>query len=193
MVKINIKYFMWLLSGLSLLIFSCWYFALGHNNGNCDIKDIFGDLSKTVLIMSVLSYLFIKFGWRCKIFKGWLIPIPDISGRWEGVLISTYTNPPMEIPTSVEILQTFFHTIVKIRTGESTSISRCASYDIDTDRGIRRLYYTYVNTPKPEVRDRSEIHYGTTYLEISNDTQTLTGEYWTSRKTTGSMSLHKCE
>ena len=99
----------------------------------------------------------------------------------------------VEIKTSVCIKQTFFHTIVKIQTGESSSISKCASFDIDTDRGVKQLYSSYVNNPNPEVRHKSEIHYGTTLLEIRDDSQTLSGEYWTSRKTTGSVTLNKCK
>lgn len=182
-----------LIIGLSVLIYLGMYYAFGHNNEPFCIKTFFGDCSKMVLIMTVLSTSFVSFAWKWKIFQGWLIPIPDISGEWKGKLISTYTNPPMEIKTSVCIKQTFFHTIVQIQTGESSSISKCASFDIDTDRGVKQLYYSYVNKPNPEVRHKSEIHYGTTLLEISDDSQTLSGEYWTSRKTTGSVTLNKCE
>ena len=183
---------MWLICGLSVVLYLGIYYAYGHDKAPFSLSTFFGDCSKMVLIMTLLSSLFISFAWKWKIFRGWLIPIPDISGKWEGILLSTYTNPPMEIPTSVSIKQTFFHTIVKIKTGESSSISKCASFDIDTDRGIKQLYYSYVNKPKAEVRHRSEIHYGTTLLEISDDNKSLTGEYWTSRKTTGSLHLHKC-
>lgn len=192
MVKINIKCFMWLICIFVLLIYLSVYFALGHNNEPYSLSTFFGDCSKVVMIMTLLSSLFISFAWKWRIFRGRLIPIPDISGKWEGKLISTYTNPPMEIPTTVYIKQTFFHTIVKIQTGESSSISKCASFDIDSERGVKHLYYSYVNKPKAEVRHRSEIHYGTTLLEISEDNQSMTGEYWTSRKTTGSIDLRKC-
>ena len=192
MVKINIKYFMWLICMFALLIYFCIYFAFGHNNEPYSLSAFLGDCSKVVMIMTLLSSLFISFAWKWRIFRGWLISIPDISGKWEGKLISTYINPPMEIPTTVYIKQTFFHTIVKIQTGESSSISKCASFDIDSVRGVKHLYYSYVNKPKAEVRNRSEIHYGTTLLEISEDNQSMTGEYWTSRKTTGSIDLRKC-
>ena len=183
---------MWLICIFALLSYFCIYIAGDHNNEPYSLSTFFGDCSKVVMIMTILSSLFISFAWKWRIFRGWLIPIPDISGKWEGKLISTYKNPPMEIPTIVYIKQTFFHTIVKIQTGESSSISKCASFDIDSERGVKHLYYSYVNKPKAEVRHRSEIHYGTTLLEISEDNQSMTGEYWTSRKTTGSIDLHKC-
>lgn len=183
---------MWLICIFALLSYFCIYFAGGHNTEPYRLSTFFGDCSKVVMIMTILSSLFISFAWKWRIFRGWLIPIPNISGKWEGKLISTYKNPPMEIPTIVYIKQTFFHTIVKIQTGESSSISKCASFDIDSERGVKHLYYSYVNKPKAEVRHRSEIHYGTTLLEISEDNKSMTGEYWTSRKTTGSIDLHKC-
>ena len=40
-------------------------------------------------------------------------------------------------------------------------------------------------------KKEKQIHYGTTRLEISDDTNTLEGEYWTSRKTTGDIKLLK--
>ncbi|MBL4664165.1 MAG: hypothetical protein JKY22_11575 [Flavobacteriaceae bacterium] len=49
-----------------------------------------------------------------------------------------------------------------------------------------------MNTPKPSVRERSEIHYGTTRLEFKGfKVNELEGEYWTSRETTGELKLKK--
>ena len=63
--------------------------------------------------------------------------------------------------------------------------------DIDEDREIKRLFYNYQNEPKPEFRDRSQIHYGTVRLNISEDNNKLDGEYWTSRKSVGTISLKR--
>ena len=43
-----------------------------------------------------------------------------------------------------------------------------------------------LNTPKSEFRHRSEIHYGTATLCLS-DTKELNGQYYTDRKTIGDM------
>jgi hypothetical protein len=65
-----------------------------------------------------------------------------------------------------------------------------ASFDIDKDKDISRFFYSYMNTPKPSVRDRSQMHYGTTLLNFEGYPVTeMTGEYWTSRESTGEIKL----
>jgi hypothetical protein len=49
-----------------------------------------------------------------------------------------------------------------------------------------------MNTPKASVRNRRENHYGTTLLHFEGfNVDTLEGEYWTSRETTGELELIK--
>ena len=180
-----------MLVALSIGLFSFIYFTQGHDEVPMNIKLLFGDLSKTVCGLTIISSLFISFGWKWKIFKGWLVVIPNLSGKWTGTMYSNYETPPLEIPTEVEIKQTFFHTIVKLKTGESKSNSLVASFDIDKDKGVAQLIYTYQNIPKATVQDRSEIHYGTTILDISEDETELNGFYWTNRETKGDLKLTK--
>ena len=66
-------------------------------------------------------------------------------------MYSNFKTPPLEIPTEVEIFQTFFHTTVKLKTGDSQSVSLVASFDIDKHKGIKRLIYSYHNIPKATV------------------------------------------
>ena len=191
MVRHNIKNFIWVLVFLSLVTFLIIYCVQGHNEIPMNIKLLFGDISKTVFVLTLISSLFISFGWKWRIFKGWLVDIPDLSGKWTGVMYSNYKTPPLEIPTEVEIFQTFFHTTVKLSTGESQSVSLVASFDIDKDKGIKRLIYSYHNIPKATVQDRSAIHYGTTILDISENEAVLSGFYWTNRATKGDMKIYK--
>ena len=191
MVRHNIKNFIWVLVFLSLVTFLIIYYVQGHNAIPMNIKLLFGDISKTVFVLTLISSLFISFGWKWRIFKGWLVVIPDLSGKWIGIMYSNYKNPPLEISTEIEIFQTFFHTTVKLKTGESQSVSLVASFDIDKDKGIKRLIYSYHNIPKATVQDRSAIHYGTTILDISEDEAVLNGFYWTNRATKGDMKFKK--
>lgn len=191
MVKHNIKNYIWVLVSLTLVPFFLFYFVQGHDEEPMNIQLLFGDLSKTVFVLTMISTLFVKFGWKWKIFKGWLVVIPNLSGKWIGTMYSNYETPPLEIPTEVEIKQTFFRTTVKLKTGESKSNNIVASFNIDKDRGISQLIYTYYNIPNATVQDRSEIHCGTTILDISEDETKLNGIYWTGRKTMGDIKLTK--
>jgi hypothetical protein len=106
-------------------------------------------------------------------------------------LISTYEKAVNKIPITVFITQNFFNVQIKTKTDESNSYSTCASFDIDRERGLQQLFYSYQNNPKATVRNRSEIHYGTVRLEINDDATILEGEYWTTRKTTGDIKIEK--
>ena len=110
-----------------------------------------------------------------------------------GTILSNWKEKQLDpIETEVSINQTFFHIQVKIKTGESKSNSIGATFDIDKERGISQLIYSYMNTPKSGVRHRSEIHYGTTTLSFEGfNVVNLEGEYWTSRETTGEIHLKR--
>ena len=73
---------------------------------------------------------------------------------------------------------------------ESTSNSVTAG--IEKVNNEQQLIYTYLNTPKAELQDRSAIHYGTAMLCV-DDSKKLTGNYYTSRSTRGSMMFRAVE
>lgn len=129
MIRHNIKNYIRVLVVLSLVIFYLIFKIQGHDEISLKINIVIGDVSKTVLLLSIITSLFISFGWKWKIFKGWLVVIPNITGKWKGTMYSDYTDPPMEIPAEVEIKQSFFRTTVKLKTGESKSNNIVASFN----------------------------------------------------------------
>lgn len=156
-----------------------------------DIASIWRDITTTITFVTLICTLFISWAWKWKIFQGWLVPFPYLSGKWSGEINTNYENKEWTIPIEVTLKQSFFNIQVRVKTDESSSVSICGSFDIDDDRGLKQLIYSYQNTPKTTIRDRSVIHYGTTRLEINDDATILEGEYWTSRKTTGDIKLTK--
>ena len=149
-------------------------------------------ITKSISIVVFLSFIFVKWLWKCKWFYPWLVPFPNLSGKWEGVIKTTYQGNDMNIPLEVGITQTFFQITVRLKTGESKSISNGAYFPMDIDGKVSCLYYSYVNTPIPDVRDKSVIHYGTTRLDFDNyPVDRLNGEYWTSRQSVGRIELKK--
>ena len=109
--------------------------------------------------------------------------------RPPGIIPKTGEVPP-PISVVLVIRQTFLHTSCVMHTAEMTSNSYGASFLKDVDNGSCRLVYNYVSKPDATVRDRSTIHDGIASLEITiKPDRRLHGEYWTSRKTTGVISL----
>ena len=105
--------------------------------------------------------------------------------KYIGSLITSYDN--IERSAELEIKQTLLTLQIILITGESKSKSLSAT--IDDILGETVLTYCYLNTPNANVRDRSEIHYGTAMLCVDNPRK-LTGHYFTDRKTRGDMKFN---
>ncbi|MBS5978732.1 conserved hypothetical protein [uncultured Dysgonomonas sp.] len=190
MVKYNLGRYVTAIVILSIALFLIIAFFRGNLSFN-SLDTIWEDVTTTITFVTIICTLFVSWAWKWKIFQDWLVPFPCLSGKWDGEIVSTYNSENRSIPVNVVIKHHFFNIQIKVKTGESNSISTCGSFDIDEDRGLKQLIYSYQNNPKATVRERSEIHYGTTRLEINDDANILEGEYWTSRKTTGDMKLTK--
>ncbi len=152
-------------------------------------------LPEVVTIYTVLHVIFITWGWRLPSLQGWLVPFPNLEGTWQGTLQTTWQNPetgvtPPPIPMVLVIKQTFESISCVLYTKESSSYSTAALLSEEDDSGIKRLSYVYTNTPELTARGRSPIHDGAAILRIiTTPERSLQGEYWTNRKTTGTISL----
>ncbi|OIO17491.1 hypothetical protein AUJ29_01245 [Candidatus Kuenenbacteria bacterium CG1_02_38_13] len=152
-------------------------------------------LPDVVTIYVLLVLIFTNWAWRLPIFKGWLVPFPDLQGTWKGTLQSTWIDPatsqkiqPKDV--MLVIKQTFSNISCVMYTDESNSFSNTAQINQDDDSGIFRLSYNYTNRSKANVRDRSVIHDGAAILKVITEPEkSLEGEYRTSRKTTGDISV----
>lgn len=74
MRNVTVKSSMWLLVGVSAVA----WFGLAQVNGVdlSKVKDFFGLMPKVVSIDLAIVGIFIKWGWKLKIFRGWLVPFP---------------------------------------------------------------------------------------------------------------------
>ena len=142
-----------------------------------------------------MSFVFSKWLWRLRIFRGWLVPFPDVQGTWEGELKSTWKNPQTgqavpAIPAILVIRQTFSSVSCTLFTQESVSFSTAAQFSLDEESEALHLNYNYTNRPRATLRDRSTIHDGAARLRIvAMPEKSLEGEFWTSRCTTGDLSM----
>jgi hypothetical protein len=150
---------------------------------------------KTVPLVVAVSGFFIAYAWRWPLFRGWLVPFPDLNGSWRGHLQTTWSDPttgkvPGPIPVLLTVKQSFVRISCVMRTAEMTSQSFLADFWIDDNEQIRKLGYCYNSLPGPDVRHRSAPHQGTAILEImGKSAKRLKGHYWSDRKTTGQITL----
>lgn len=152
-------------------------------------------LPDAVTVFVIISFLFTKWLWRWRMFRGWLVRVPDLEGTWDGQFQSTWKNPKTNegIPARRMILvirQTFSSVSCTVFTNESESYSRAAQIAVEDENASITISYNYTNRSKATLRDVSPIHDGAAHLRfISKPKWMLQGEYWTGRCTTGHMDL----
>lgn len=153
-------------------------------------------IGTSVTVITVISCFFCNVAWKWKIFRKWLVLVPDLNGCWSGKLISDWIDPETKRPVqpidaTLSIKQSLFRTSCVLKTGESSSRSIASAFIIEPDNQVCKLVYTYQNDPDQTIQDRSRIHYGTAMLDIKAAGQSvvLDGSYFTGRKTSGQMNF----
>jgi hypothetical protein len=147
-------------------------------------------------VVVILLWLCERWAWRWQWLHPWFVSTPVLRGTWRGVIVSTWVDsttgqrvPPIEAYAA--ITQTASTIQIRMMTAESESQLLGASIVRDDD-GLPQLFGTYRNTPRQEVRHRSQIHHGGLFLNIHGDPpRLLEGQYWTDRNTTGSLTFEE--
>jgi hypothetical protein len=146
--------------------------------------------------VSTVALLFAKYGWRLKIFSGWLVLVPDLNGTWKGQLKSEWINPetsakPDPIDAYLVIRQSLNRISCVLHTKESRSVSKASAILVDEDHQLKSLEFSYSNSPRVSVQHRSNAHDGATVLDIlSTPDRKLVGKYWTDRLSKGELELN---
>lgn len=183
---------------LILSISAILWFSIATTSGLdlSKIYDFFKVLPKVASADLILIALFVKWGWKFTIFKGWLVPFPNLNGTWQGHIKTTWINPktdesPPPTPAILTIKQSFSKISCVMRTAEMTSYSYSEDFKLEGDNQIRQLSYPYTSKPLTTVTDRSPLHEGSIVFDIVGDPVTkLKGQYWTARKTTGEVIMN---
>lgn len=143
--NINIKAFFAVLLAVSLVT---WFAIAFFKKIDQPTLWEFAKTLPTVLTIDLLLFfVFAKWGWRWKWFKGWLVPFPDINGTWQGTIKSNWIDPNTgkttnSIPAILTIKQSFMCISCVMRTTEMTSYSFAEGFRIDGDNQVRQLIYS---------------------------------------------------
>lgn len=193
MRNITIKSSLYLLVGISAV---AWFLLAYLNELDLSqVKDFFGLVPKVVSIDLLVVAVFVKWGWKFKIFRGWLVPFPNLNGTWIGFIYSDWKDPdtgkrPPPIPVMLTVNQSFFQINCMMRTSEMESYSYSEDFLIDSDRQLKKVAYSYTSKPRSSLSERSIPHDGTAVFQIvEKPKQKLTGRYWTERLTKGEIVL----
>lgn len=154
------------------------------NSGNvlgCGYS-LFGYAGEAIGIATLFMTAFNLWLWRFRTFNFIAGGMPVLAKKYTGKIKFHWDGQDQERETTIGIEQTFLNITVDLYTNESTSKSITASIE------NKQLIYTYLNTPRAEIQDRSAVHFGTAMLKLDNP-QHLTGNYYTGRLSRGSMDL----
>lgn len=146
----------------------------------------------------VLLWLLFEFVlWRQSWLHGWFVKRPDLRGTWRVELQSNYVPPGMNerVPMIVcymGVKQTLSKIQMHLMTPESESWFIADHIRPSSNGSGYQIIGVYTNEPNIHLRDEriSEMHQGAIIMETHGPTlrpTTLTGKYWTDRKTTGTM------
>lgn len=147
-------------------------------------------------IMTGIYFIFDKYLWSCKLFKGWYVKRPDLRGTWRVELQSSWINPETnevipQINGYAVVRQSLTSLSLRLMTKESRSVLVAHSIEQQEYDELYKLVGVYRNEPKIELQGvRSKIHHGSFALDIhGSPVYELQGFYWTDRGTKGSMKL----
>lgn len=140
---------------------------------------LFIDFS-VLLFYPVLFHIFNKWVWKWKHFP--FVEVPNLNGKWEGVLESSYkedeTDPPNIINPIMEINQTWLEIEIRLYGKDSDSKTYTAAFSTKNQDAIE-LYYQYTTDPKFGAKETMHMTKGTGWFTLDSKWESFKGGYYT--------------
>ena len=150
-----------------------------------------------VTLLIVIGVAFERVLWRQSWLHGWFVQRPDLRGTWNVELQSDWVDPKTGEQISpnqcfMGITQTYSKLRMHLMTVESESWLIADNIRPSPSGDGYQVVGVYINKPDLHLRrNRSEMHYGTLVVDSHGISRTrpdtLSGEYWTDRKTRGTL------
>lgn len=144
-----------------------------------------------VLIFEILYICFDKWFWKIPFMP--FVEVPNLNGKWEGTLISSYKGRTIVKP-EMTINQTWQNIEIRLKTDKSTSKTISASFITKNHKSIELIYH-YESEPYPVGIDTMHKFDGTGKVTFSEDIKSFSGTYYTGRDSMnyGSIEFRKIE
>lgn len=151
----------------------------------------------TISVLMIILYLINNCLWKYSCLKA-LVDLPDLNGRYDGVLESTYIDPTSQQPIKkrcvLEIKQTASYIKIHSYYGDlnnniQSSCSTSVSEEIiKSSNDIFEIFYIYTNDAN-SLLTQLHNHKGTCSLKYYPDIKTLEGEYYNQRGFQGTIKV----
>lgn len=116
-----------------------------------------------------------------------LVKIPKLKKEYIGKLSYNFQGVSGEKSIEIFVEQTFLTVKIKLITDEIQS--NTITSELLEENGQYVIYYTYITNPYSKYSEGNPIQIGSCKL-IINNSKSLNGIYWTSRKTIGDVNLN---
>lgn len=149
-----------------------------------------------IAFIGVVLFVINEYLWKYFWMK-WLIDIPDLNGRYQGELVSSYVDKEgqqVKMDCVVEIHQNAsgIH-VCSYYADKKTKVQTSMAYSVAEEivkekNGRYSLYYIFTNEPD-SMLDALTKHNGTAKFNYLADKKQLIGEYYNHRLNKGTMNL----
>lgn len=155
----------------------------------------YNGIFSTISLLLIIFLLINKYLWKYWFMKR-LIDIPNLNGRYEGELISSYRDDlgnNIKKRCIIEIKQTaskikIFSYYSDLNSDKQTSCSYSVLEEIiSRDDNVFKLYYVYDN--KAEILNELSDHSGTCILQYYHSEKKIEGEYYNARGYKGNIKV----
>lgn len=131
-----------------------------------------------VLLYSIWQF-FVRIAWRWRCFRGWLVTMPHLKGRWVGTYRSSFDNFKTLRKMTLEVIS---HTLLSVSCVAYTEDSRADGYSArvlsERDNQEFKLAYVYHAKREPSSSVAGDEHEGLAILRlIEGNPHRLEGTY----------------
>lgn len=143
------------------------------------------------LMLLATVHLTWKWLWAKFPFLNMLL-FPDLNGRWRMEIYWISANDSGSVNATATIRQDFLHISMEVKSEKSDSETLMARPKKDPESGRPLLYYVYRVVPKQTSAHAGPSYEGAAILKFdTTQTDCLSGNYFTSQKTTGHFVLQR--
>ncbi len=181
--------------GLAASYVLCAFFMawlMKHDLAQWNLNFLLKTFSSVLTAFTLLILLVGYVGWR---WFWQLVPVleniyPDLNGSWDLVISWNRQNKSGEVLAKAIIKQNLFRISMEVEAPDSDSRTLSAVPKKDAESGRAALHYIYLVTPHAKPNSSSTPYHGAAILALSGEApQRLSGNYWTSHKSDGRLSL----
>ena len=166
-----------------------WY--LGESSWS--IREYIGIAVSGAAALEVILMGWLYFGWR-RLWRRFPalnhLVYPDMGGEWNIEIHWQGSKDHGVVDAKATIRQDFLAVSMEVSSLSSDSQTLIAQPKRDPESGVPLLYYVYIVTPKSMGKSAESPYFGAAILRFSDaHGGKLSGNYWTTKQTTGHFSL----